>query len=76
MNGVSGQRRKSISPGSTGSGRKLPAVLICCCKPAEAAKNNPCGHIALRAMIGYLDLRFAGQWDKGRAKLKRWAALR
>jgi glutathione S-transferase len=33
-----------------------------------------CGHIALRAAIGYLDLRFAGKWERGRSKLKRWAA--
>jgi glutathione S-transferase len=33
-----------------------------------------CGHIAVRAMIGYLDLRFAGKWEKGRGKLKRFAA--
>ena len=32
------------------------------------------GHIAMRAMIGYLELRFAGQWEKGRSKLKRYAA--
>ncbi len=32
------------------------------------------GHIATRAAIGYLDLRFAGKWEKGRGKLKRWAA--
>ena len=32
------------------------------------------GHIALRATLGYLDLRFAGQWERGRVKLKRWAA--
>lgn len=31
------------------------------------------GQIALRATLGYLDLRFAGQWEKGRSKLKRWA---
>jgi glutathione S-transferase len=31
------------------------------------------GHIALRAMVGYLDLRFAGKWEKGRLKLKRFA---
>jgi glutathione S-transferase len=24
-------------------------------------------------MVGYLDLRFAGKWEKGRAKLKRFA---
>ncbi|WP_274629388.1 glutathione S-transferase [Arvimicrobium flavum] len=32
------------------------------------------GHIALRATIGYLDLRFAGKWERGHTKLKRWAA--
>jgi glutathione S-transferase len=32
------------------------------------------GHIALRATIGYLDLRFANKWEKGHTKLKRWAA--
>lgn len=32
------------------------------------------GHIALRAVLGYLELRFAGQWEKRRGKLKRWAA--
>lgn len=42
--------------------------------PPKLPKTIHVGHIALRAMIGYLDLRFAGQWDKGRAKLKRWAA--
>ena len=31
------------------------------------------GHIALRACLSYLDLRFAGKWEKGRSKLKRWA---
>ena len=32
------------------------------------------GHIAVRAMLGYLDLRFNGKWEKGRSKLTRWAA--
>jgi len=32
------------------------------------------GHIALRATLGYLDLRFPGQWDHGRAELRNWAA--
>ena len=36
-------------------------------------KKLTAGHIALRATLGYLDLRFAGQWEKGRSKLKRWA---
>ena len=30
------------------------------------------GHFALAALIGYLDLRFSGQWEKGRGKLKAW----
>ena len=28
----------------------------------------------MRAMLGYLALRFPGQWERGRAKLTRWAA--
>lgn len=32
------------------------------------------GHIALRAALGYLELRFAGKWEKGRSKLTRWMA--
>lgn len=31
------------------------------------------GHIALRACLGYLALRFPGRWEKGRGKLVRWA---
>jgi glutathione S-transferase len=42
--------------------------------PPKLPKSIHVGHIAVRAMIGYLDLRFAGKWEKGRAKLKRWAA--
>ncbi|MGE0281256.1 MAG: glutathione S-transferase family protein [Rhizobiaceae bacterium] len=42
--------------------------------PPKLPKSIHVGHIAVRAMIGYLDLRFAGQWEKGRTKLKRWAA--
>ena len=32
------------------------------------------GHFAAAAMIGYLNLRFSGQWERGRPKLKRWHA--
>ena len=32
------------------------------------------GQLALAAMLGYLALRFAGQWERGRPKLKRWSA--
>jgi len=38
----------------------------------KLGKKVSVGHIALRATLGYLDLRFAGQWDKGRGKLTRW----
>ncbi|WP_157015230.1 glutathione S-transferase family protein [Mesorhizobium xinjiangense] len=31
------------------------------------------GQIALRAVLGYLELRFAGQWERRRSKLTRWA---
>lgn len=30
------------------------------------------GHFALAAMIGYLDLRFAGEWAEGRGALAAW----
>lgn len=30
------------------------------------------GHFALAALTAYLDLRFAGRWERGRAKLKKW----
>lgn len=32
------------------------------------------GHLALAALTGYLALRFPGQWERGRPKLKRWSA--
>ena len=39
--------------------------------PRTTKKLNG-GHFALAALLGYLDLRFAGQWEKGRGKLKGW----
>ena len=42
--------------------------------PPRLGRKINGGHIALRAVLGYLDLRFAGKWEKGRGKLKRWAA--
>ena len=30
------------------------------------------GHFALAGLIGYLALRFQGQWERGRPKLKNW----
>jgi transposase len=30
------------------------------------------GHFALRAMLGYLDVRFHGEWEAGRPRLVAW----
>jgi glutathione S-transferase len=42
--------------------------------PPKLPKKVTAGQIALRAALGYLDLRFAGQWERGHPKLRRWAA--
>jgi len=42
-------------------------------EPPRLPRKLTAGHIALRACLGYLALRFAGRWEKGRAKLVRWA---
>ena len=39
--------------------------------PRIGTKLNT-GHIALAATLGYLNLRFEGQWEEGHPKLKRW----
>lgn len=39
----------------------------------KLGKKPDAGQIALRATLGYLALRFEGQWERGRPKLKRWA---
>jgi len=39
--------------------------------PRLTGKLNA-GHIALRACLGYLALRFDGKWERGRSKLVRW----
>lgn len=41
--------------------------------PPKLGKKANAGHIALRATLGYLDLRFPGKWEKGRGKLGRWS---
>lgn len=41
--------------------------------PPKLPKKITAGHIALRAALGYLDLRFQGQWERGRSRLIRWA---
>lgn len=42
--------------------------------PPKLPKTISAGHIALRAAIGYLAIRFEGKWEKHWPKLKRWAA--
>lgn len=42
--------------------------------PPKLGRRITVGHIALRAVLAYLQLRFAGQWDRKRGRLKRWAA--
>lgn len=42
--------------------------------PPKLPRQIHVGHLAVRALVGYLDLRFAGNWEKGHGKLKRWAA--
>ena len=42
--------------------------------PPKLPKTITVGHVAVRAMLGYLNIRFEGKWEKGRGKLKRWAA--
>ncbi|MEJ6781542.1 glutathione S-transferase family protein [Aminobacter sp. Piv2-1] len=42
--------------------------------PPKLPKSITVGQIALRAAIGYMQLRFAGKWEKGRSRLTRWAA--
>lgn len=41
--------------------------------PPKLTKKANGGQIALRAALGYLSLRFDGKWERGRAKLVRWA---
>jgi len=41
--------------------------------PPKLPARITAGQIALRAAIGYLQLRFEGKWEKGRSKLVRWA---
>lgn len=40
--------------------------------PPKLPKKITVGQIALRACLGYLGLRFAGKWEKGRGRLTRW----
>ena len=54
---------------------KITAALdLLNANPPKLPKKITAGHMALRACLGYLALRFAGKWEKGRARLTRWAA--
>lgn len=52
-------------------GRGLDALNA---EPPKLGRRIHAGHIALRATLGYLELRFQGKWEKGRGRLKRWIA--
>lgn len=43
-------------------------------EPPKLGARIHAGHLALRAALAYLELRFAGKWEKGRGKLTRWMA--
>jgi glutathione S-transferase len=36
-------------------------------------KSPDAGQVALRAALGYLALRFPGEWEKGHSRVRRWA---
>jgi glutathione S-transferase len=40
--------------------------------PPKLPKKITAGQIALRACLGYLDLRFPGKWERGHSRLRRW----
>jgi glutathione S-transferase len=40
--------------------------------PPKLPKKITVGQIALRACLGYLDLRFPGKWERGHSRLRRW----
>lgn len=43
-------------------------------EPPKLGGKIHAGHLTLRAALGYLELRFAGKWEKGRSRLTRWMA--
>ncbi|MBL8579376.1 MAG: glutathione S-transferase family protein [Mesorhizobium sp.] len=55
-------------------GKVLRALDALNANPPKLGSKIHAGHIALRAALGYLELRFAGLWEKGRARLTRWMA--
>jgi glutathione S-transferase len=55
-------------------GKITTALDLINANPPKLPKKITAGHMALRATLGYLALRFSGQWEKGRSRLVRWAA--
>ncbi|MBZ9674945.1 glutathione S-transferase family protein [Mesorhizobium sp. ES1-1] len=54
---------------------KITAALdLLNANPPKLPRKITAGQMALRACLGYLALRFAGKWEKGRARLTRWMA--
>jgi glutathione S-transferase len=53
--------------------KAMRGLDVLCAGKLNVPTKLDAGHIATRAMIGYLELRFAGKWEKGRIKLKRFA---
>ena len=52
----------------------MAALDLLNANPPKLPKKITVGQMALRATLGYLALRFGGQWEKGRSRLVRWAA--
>jgi glutathione S-transferase len=53
--------------------KAMRGLDVLCAGKLNVPTKLDAGNIATRAMIGYLELRFAGKWEKGRIKLKRFA---
>ncbi len=56
-------------------GKAMRGLDVLCAGKLNVPAKVDAGHIATRAMIGYLELRFEGKWEKGRTKLKRFAKV-
>lgn len=64
-----------FQPWLDGQWTKITAALdLLNANPPRLPKKITVGQIALRACLGYLALRFAGKWEKGRSRLVRWVA--
>jgi glutathione S-transferase len=40
--------------------------------PPKLPRKITAGQIAVRACLGYLELRFSGKWERGHGRLRRW----